>query len=140
MKKIVLVLSLLIASLGGIQHAVAADGVITSGQLSAGFSSWGKKSLAGDWKIVEENGKHYIELANNFKATKGPDVEIFLSPKASSAVNGDNATDGSVFIKIISSFEGESRIEIPADVDLSKYKTLVFHCKEYSKLWGVSPL
>lgn len=140
MKKIVLVLSLFIASLGVLQSAVAADGVVASGTLSADFSSWGKASLAGDWKIIEKDGKRFIELADNFKAKEGPDVEIFLSPKPSTAITGDNATEGSVFIKIIKNFEGKDQIEIPANIDISQYKSLVFHCKEYSKLWGVSPL
>ncbi|MEM9398261.1 MAG: DM13 domain-containing protein, partial [Pseudomonadota bacterium] len=71
---------------------------------------------------------------------KGPDVKIFLSPTASTEITGDNAVSGSVFVKLISDFDGSARIAIPAGTDLSQYQSLVFHCEAYSKLWGSSPL
>lgn len=139
MKKIIN-LFLLCFVLLTILNSVYAEELIASGQLNADFSSWGKPSLAGDWKIIKVKGKHYIELDDNFKAKKGPDVKIFLSPKTSSSITGKNATEGSVFIKLINDFKGKARIKIPADVDISKYKSLVFHCEAYSKLWGSSAL
>ena len=120
--------------------ALIAGETVTEGSLEGAFSSWGKSSLSGDWKIVEADGKHYIELADNFQAKKGPDVKIFLSPLEATAIDGNNAANGSVFIKLISDFKGKRRIEIPEGIDVSQFNTLVFHCEEYSKLWGVSPL
>jgi len=117
-----------------------ADNVLSSGQLEPAFSSWGKASVQGDWKIIKADGKHYIELADNFKAKSGPDVKLFLSPTKASSVTGNNATKGSIFIKLINDFDGKARIELPANIDISQYQSLVFHCEEYSKLWGVSAL
>lgn len=139
MKKILLMLFTL-ASLLLVTSITTAGETLSEGSLKGAFSSWGKSSLSGDWKIVETDGKHYIELADNFEAKKGPDVKIFLSPLQATTINGNNASEGSVFIKLISDFKGKSRIEIPEGIDVSQFNSLVFHCEEYSKLWGVSPL
>ena len=138
MKKLVLITLFALFSTLTVYQAQSAE--LASGTLQGAFSSWGKSSLQGDWKIVEENGTHYIELANSFRAKKGPDVKIFLSPTASTEITGDNAVSGSVFVKLISDFDGSARIAIPAGTDLSQYQSLVFHCEAYSKLWGSSPL
>lgn len=110
------------------------------GSLNHAFSSWGTPSVQGDWRIVEEDGKSFIELSENFKARKGPDVKIFLSPTAANHVTGNNAVDGSVFITQISDFDGKARYVIPTGTDISQFNSLVFHCEEYSKLWGTSAL
>lgn len=140
MKTLIHTFALLFVFLGTSHVAFAEDEVIASGKLNAAFSSWGTPAVSGDWKIVKAQGKHYIELADNFKAKSGPDVKIFLSPTKSGSVTGSNATQGSVFVKLITDFEGKARIEIPAGVDITQYQSLVFHCEEYSKLWGVSAL
>ncbi|MFT5520352.1 MAG: hypothetical protein ACI9IA_000944 [Enterobacterales bacterium] len=140
MKKIIISFTLCFALFGSIPSVFAVDAVIASGQLTASFSSWGKPSVEGDWKIVTSAEKQFIDLADNFKAKKGPDVKIYLSPKSPSDITGENAAEGSIFIKLISDFEGKARIDIPANIDISQYKSLVFYCEEYSKLWGSSAL
>ena len=110
------------------------------GTLKPAFSSWGKKSVVGDWILVEENGQYFIELADNFSAKSGPDVKVFLSPIKADSVTGKNATEGSVFLVLLNKFKGKTRIAIPVNIDITQYKSLVFHCEEYSKLWGTSSL
>lgn len=139
MKKNLLTLLTLISLFLTTSNLMAGE-TVAEGSLEGAFSSWGKSSLSGNWKIVETDGKHFIELSDDFQAKKGPDVKIFLSPLEASTIDGNNAAEGSVFIKLISNFKGKSRIEIPEGIDVSQFNSLVFHCEEYSKLWGVSPL
>ena len=140
MKNITLFLSLLFSLFFNANHAIGEELIQAQGQLEKAFSSWGKASLQGDWKIVSVDGRSYIELAENFKAKEGPDVKIFLSPASAAGINGKNAADDSLFVHLLDDFEGSNRIPIPEGVDLTDYKTLVFHCEAYSKLWGVSSL
>lgn len=142
MKNIIISLSLaLLAALNaGNTLAAAKDVGLASGSLQAAFSSWGKPSVAGDWKIVQEGDRHFIELADNFKAKKGPDVKIFLSPTPAAQISGENAVKGSVLVTLLSDFEGPARIEIPAGTDVNQFQSLVFHCEAYTKLWGSSAL
>ncbi|MEL7043515.1 MAG: DM13 domain-containing protein [Pseudomonadota bacterium] len=138
MKNTILAVSLTV--LGALASAQAQAAELASGSLQGAFSSWGKSSLQGDWKIVEDDGAQYIELDDNFRAKKGPDVKIFLSPTPAAQVTGDNAVNGSVFVELISDFDGGARIAIPAGTDINQFQSLVFHCEAYSKLWGSSPL
>ena len=140
MKKTSLLITILLSTLFSVAHTFAENNTLASGSLQSAFSSWGKASLQGDWKIVKEGNALFIELDDNFKAKDGPDVKIFLSPTNASSITGKNATEGSVFIQQISDFEGNKRIQIPANVDLNQYQSLVFHCEAYSKLWGSSAL
>ena len=140
MKKLAPIVSLFVAITFSSGQVHSQESVLASGTLDNAFSSWGRASLRGDWEIVSVDGKTYIDLADNFKALDGPDVKIFLSPLSANDVKGNNATDGSLLVKLISEFEGAVRIELPAGTNLDDFESLVFHCEDYSKLWGVSPL
>ena len=52
----------------------------------------------------------------------------------------DNAVDRSILISKLTKARGAQRYALPEDLDLSQYRTLVLHCEQYAKLWGVSPL
>lgn len=119
-----------------INQSVAAEAVLSKGTLTKAFS----RSLQGNWKIVRSGDKTYIELGDNFKAQRGPDVKIFLSPLSPTNITNYNATNGSAFIQQVSVFKGKNRIEIPANINVKNYKSLVFHCEAYEKLWGSSSL
>lgn len=129
--------TLLIAITSLTAHAAE---TVAQGELEGAFSSWGSASLGGNWSIVKEGEDLFIELGDNFEAKKGPDVKVFLSPTPSKEITSDNAANGSVFVKLLSRFKGPSRIKIPSGTDLSVFQSLVFHCEEYSKLWGSSAL
>lgn len=137
-KQNIIVVSLLLAIFDS-AFAVA-DSTVASGELRSAFSSWGNESLTGDWVIVNDGEDNYLQLDDDFVAKKGPDVKVFLSPIESSEITGDNATHGSLFVKLLDNFKGATRIKIPRGTDISDYRSLVFHCEEYSKLWGKSPL
>jgi len=40
----------------------------------------------------------------------------------------------------LKNLKGAQRYELPADVELTKYKSLLLHCEKYSKLWGAGEL
>ena len=120
--------------------SIADGSIIAHGTLTPAFSSWGKKSVKGSWKIVKEDQTYVIVLGDDFAAKNGPDVKVFLSPKNVIDIEGSNATEGSLFVTQITQFKGQYRIALPNDVNLDSYQSLVFHCEEYSKLWGMSPI
>lgn len=104
--------------------------------------TWTKKSqkIAGAWKIVETAEGRFLELDDSFKTRRAPDLKLFLSPLEAGNVNAKNATSGSVLIAKLQKAKGAQRYEIPPDIDLDAYQTLVLHCEKYTKLWGVSAL
>lgn len=103
---------------------------------------WTKRyqKIHGNWSIVETSEGRFLELDASFKTRRAPDLKLFFSPRAASAVTPDNAVEGSVLIAKLRAARGGQRYELPADLDLSQFETLVLHCEQYTKLWGVSPL
>lgn len=104
--------------------------------------AWTGKSqkIAGNWKIVETAEGRFLELDDAFKTRRAPDLKLFLSPLEAGDVNARNTTSGSVLIAKLEKAKGAQRYELPADLDLDDYRTLVLHCEQYTKLWGVSAL
>ena len=113
----------------------AANETIASG-------SWTKKSfkVSGTWSIYTENGTTYVALSDDFKTRKAPDLKIFLSTYSASDANGKNATQGSVLISPLSSHKGGQVYEIPAEINVSDYTSILIHCEAYSKLWSAADL
>lgn len=92
--------------------------------------------IKGDWKIVEENGQTIFRLSDSFKTKNGPDLKLFLSPKSVDNVTGKTATQNAVKLSVLRSNSGSQDYIIPADIDLSQFKSILIHCEAYSKLWG----
>ena len=113
----------------------ASQTVIASGD-------WSKKTFSakGGWSIVERDGKKFVVLDDAFRTRSGPDLKIFLSPTSADAVTGQNAVDGSLRVAELTSNKGAQEYELPADVDLSAYASIVIHCEAYSKLWVAAAL
>lgn len=103
---------------------------------------WTKKSFksSGTWEIYVEGDKSFVKLSADFRTRNAPDLKIFLSPLSASEATGRNATDGAVLISPLSSNAGEQVYEIPADVDLGAFKSILIHCEQYSKLWSAADL
>lgn len=120
--------------------------VLATGALAAGSvlhqGSWSKKGydIEGQWKIVADGGKNYVELDDAFRTKNAPDLKIFLSPKGLPQLNGANATQQAVLVAKLSSNKGAQRYAIPAGTDLGAFRTIIIHCEKYSKLWGGAPL
>lgn len=134
----------LIARAALIVAAMFATALVTSNDAYAEGQggTWTKKSqkIAGAWKIVETAEGRFLELDDSFKTRRAPDLKLFLSPREAGDVNAKNATSGSVLIAKLQKAKGAQRYELPADLDLDDYQTLVLHCEQYTKLWGVSAL
>ena len=95
-----------------------------------------KYKIKGSWSLVERDGKTFVSFSDDFKTKKGPDLKVFLSPKAAADVNGKNAVEGSLLLSKLNSNKGAQEYEIPAGTDLSQYETVLVHCEAYSILWG----
>ena len=103
--------------------------------------SW-RTDLEGDWKIIKQDGKHWLTFEENFDADKAPDLKIFLYKKPYKEITGKTAADknNAALVTELKHYKGAYRHEIPAGINLSDYKAIIIHCEEYSKLWGGSDL
>lgn len=99
-----------------------------------------RKTLKGSYSVEERGGETFIVFSDDFKAAKGPDLKVFLSPKSVADVTGKTATDGSLNLGELTSFKGQQAYRVPAGTDLSAYGSVLVHCEEYAVLWGGSDL
>ncbi len=104
--------------------------------------TWTKRyqKIKGNWSIVETSEGRFLELDDQFKTRNAPDLKLFLSPRAAADVTPENATSGSLLVAPLRKPKGAQRYALPAELDLDAFSTLVLHCEQYTKLWGVSPL
>lgn len=103
-----------------------------------------KNAVTGGFRIVEtvdgERRTRTLELADDFRTKKGPDLKIVLSPLSYTEATSKKALDGGLVLGLLERFDGASRFEVPADADLSRYRSLLVHCEEYTLLWAAAPL
>lgn len=98
------------------------------------------KRLQGDWEIVQRGERAFIVFSDDFRAARGPDLKVFLSPTAYDDVTGTTAVNGSINIGELKATRGGQEYEIPAGVNLADFQSVLIHCEEFAVLWGGSDL
>jgi len=102
------------------------------------------KSLAHETKGVATiyqlaNGKQTLRLTE-FETSNGPDVHVYLTgtevEKGSDAVK----TAGYIDLGSMKGNKGDQNYDIPAGVDLSKYKNVSIWCARFGVNFGLAPL
>lgn len=118
-----------------------------AGQVAAGPMSLAKghfKSLAHETKGVATiyrlaDGKQTLRLSE-FETSNGPDVHVYLT--AAEVEKGSDAIKSAGFIDLgsMKGNKGDQNYDIPADVDLSKYKNVTIWCARFGVNFGLAPL
>lgn len=82
---------------------------------------------SGAAKIIQgTDGKKYLVM-ENLKSDAGPDLRVYLS--------ADKTIKDAVQV-IAKVPGGNSKTELPATVDVTKHKTVLIWCKQFSVLFG----
>lgn len=78
-----------------------------------------------------------VFLEENFEVGPGPKYHVYLMPKAGIRTSG--AVKGQQFVDLgrLRSFKGSQRYSIPANIDISKYGSVIIWCEQFSVL--ISP-
>lgn len=95
-------------------------------------------SVEGKWAIQEDAGTFYFELGSDFMTLAGPDLKLYLSPKAIQDISDREAIDknGGVMVAGLKSNKGAQKYSLPTGIELSSYKSLVIFCPKFSVVWG----
>ena len=95
------------------------------------------KTLKGSVKVVKSaDGSAVIRFSDDFKASNGPDLKVFLNPKRVSDVTGKTATQGAVLLSPLKANTGVQEYTLPAGVNLADFESVLVHCEQFSVLWG----
>ena len=82
-------------------------------------------NVEGGFKVYNQNGKKV--LRKNLDIANGPDVYLVLSNKKPSFGNKDYQ-----IVDKLKANKGNFNVELKPDIDFSKYKYLLIHCKAFS--------
>jgi len=95
------------------------------------------RGLATIYMLAE--GKQTLRLTE-FETSNGPDVHVYLT--AAEVEKGSDAIKTAGFIDLgsMKGNKGDQNYDIPADVDLSKYKNVTIWCARFGVNFGIAPL
>jgi Electron transfer DM13 len=85
----------------------------------------------GSAMIVEEGGKYYVQLSDDFSFDGAPDPKLAL---------GKGEVDATTIMPNLTSNTGAQRYALPAGVDPEGYTSLHVWCEEYTVSLGIAPV
>ncbi|HMA79349.1 MAG TPA: DM13 domain-containing protein, partial [Candidatus Binatia bacterium] len=95
------------------------------------------KGLASIYQLAD--GKRTLRLTD-FETSNGPDVHVYLT--AAEIEKGNDAIKQAGFIDLgsMKGNKGDQNYDIPADVDLNKYKNVTIWCARFGVNFATAPL
>ena len=115
--------------------ASAASNKLATGQFHSGAHE--TKGTATVFQLAD--GKKTLRLTD-FATSNGPDVHVYLV--ASGDAKDDDSVTNAGFIDIgsLKGNIGDQNYDLPAGVDLAKYRAVTIWCKRFSVNFGTAPL
>jgi hypothetical protein len=108
---------------------------VTSGQFHSGAHE--TKGTATVFQLAD--GKKTLRLTD-FQTSNGPDVHVYLVA-ADDAKDNDTVTRaGFLELGSLKGNIGDQNYDLPANVDLTKYRAVTIWCKRFSVNFGTAPL
>lgn len=124
-------------TVGPIFYDVTVDEEMPIATLSIPMGSFvgvgdGIHDAQGDVIIIEsDDGSRFLRF-ENFKATNGPDLFVYLAT--------DETADDFVSLGMLKGNIGNQNYMIPPGADLTNYDTVLIWCKQFSVLFGSAKL
>lgn len=114
---------------------------ITLAQLSGNFMA-AEAPTTGMAKIVEENGKKYLEIDSAFSTTdQAPDLQVLLDTVAEPPANyQDGEATRYLNLGSLQNVTGEQRYPIPEFVDETQFQSVVIWCRMANATIGYATL
>lgn len=93
---------------------------------------------SGTAKLLQ-TGDAYVVRFEELNVSNGPDLYVYLSPAPSDSKE-EAFVAGHLELGKLKGNQGNQNYEVPAGVDVSKYKSVVVWCKRFSSGFAVAPL
>ena len=93
----------------------------------------------GTATVYEVDGKRVLRLSD-FRTSNGPDVKITLVAAADVKDDATVKSAGYLNIAPMKGNVGDQNYELPSDLDLTKYRTVVIWCERFAVNFGAAPL
>ena len=106
--------------------------------LSGRFRSLAHETV-GTASVHELGGRRILRLTG-FHTSNGPDVRVFLVAANDAPDNETVTKAGFVELGKLKGTQGDQNYDIPAGVDLDKYRAVTIWCHRFSVNFGTAPL
>jgi hypothetical protein len=111
--------------------------VLSSGSFTRVDVVHGAEGSATIYKLPD--GTLVLRL-ENFKSTNGPDLFVGLSGHPMPRSKGEVHDQGYVELARLKGNEGNQNYEVPTDLDLSKFKSIVIYCRTFNVVFSTAEL
>jgi Electron transfer DM13 len=119
---------------------VAIAGAALPATLFAGQFHSVAHETQGTAAIHDLGGGHRVLRLTEFATSNGPDVRVYLVAAADAADNETVTKAGFVELGKLKGNEGDQNYDIPADLDLAKYRAVTIWCRRFSVNFATAPL
>jgi hypothetical protein len=85
------------------------------------------------------DGKRVLRLTE-FKTSNGPDVQLYLVAADDAKDNDTVKKAGFVTLGALKGNEGDQNYDVPAEVDLAKYRAVTVWCRRFGVNFATAPL
>ncbi|HRH23869.1 MAG TPA: DM13 domain-containing protein [Candidatus Magasanikbacteria bacterium] len=91
----------------------------------------------GDVKIIEVDGKKILRF-ENLDVLNGPDLRVFISKSTYVKSSGDLGEH--IELGKLKGNKGNQNYEIPDDLDVTRYNTVIIYCNPFSVVFNTARL
>jgi electron transfer DM13 len=109
-------------------------------EVASGMFHSGSHETAGTATIHEyADGRRVLRLTG-FHTSNGPDVQVLLVAAADAKDNETVTKNGFIRVAGLKGNIGDQNYDLPAGVDLSKYRAVTIWCRRFGVNFGTAPL
>lgn len=120
--------------------AGGADGPDAFDELASGqFHGFTGKHGSGTARLLAmDDGSHLVRF-EGLDTSNGPDLRVYLS---AAPADGDEAAHDDDFVDLgdLTANRGDQNYAVPADVDVTRYRSVVVWCRRFSVGFAAAPL
>ena len=122
------------------EEQVAALGASTMSALVSGRFHSVAHETRGAATVQDLGNGHRVLRLTDFKTSNGPDVRVYLVAASDASDNETVTKAGFVELGALKGNEGDQNYDIPANVDLEKYRAVTIWCHRFNVNFATAPL
>ncbi len=94
----------------------------------------------GTASIYRQRDGNFVLRLDSFKVTNGPDLYVYLSGHPAPTDAAQLHQGGAMEVARLKGNIGSQNYELPADVDISQFRSVVIYCKQFSVIFSTAEL
>ncbi len=120
--------------------ATLAPGPAAAPALARGRFHSNAHETVGAAAVLDLGGGRRVLRLTGFRTSNGPDVRVVLVAAPDVADDATPARAGYVELGALKGTRGDQNYEVPASIDLAKYRTVTIWCERFDVNFGSAPL